>query len=399
VMTDVRVRRAVGAMLNRDALIAVGTANGVGGVRDDAQLLAPSEPGYRPTAPSGAPLHPDPNLVNQLLTSAGYTRNAQGRWTLLGGPLHVTVGAPTDRPRFQAIAQEVTKQLDAAGVDAVLVTVPGTALFTDPTVVPTPPTPSATASPTASPSPSALADLPPSGSAATGRLNHGAHGGPGHAAAQVPVPAQPPAQPLPRAGRPAGTPTPVPGAPGAPGRAAPGQPAPGQPAPGQPAPGQPAPGQPAPGQPAATLTDPSGAATATSSPPPAAPAVPVGVVVDLSVMPRAVGADLASTAASNYGCPPGMAGVGQPARNSTGFCFAALQPLLDATLGGALAVDQASVTIESDLWQQLPAIPLFQVVTTLASTPKGDQVTGNIGPGALTVGPFATAPSWQPLSQ
>ena len=54
VFTDQRVRVAIGALLNRDALIAVGTSNGVGGVRDDAQLLAPSEPGYHPTAPAGA---------------------------------------------------------------------------------------------------------------------------------------------------------------------------------------------------------------------------------------------------------------------------------------------------------------------------------------------------------
>jgi len=352
VMTDVRVRQAVGAMINRDVLIGIGTANGVGGVRDDAQLLAPSEPGYRPTAPGGAPLHPDPALVNQLLTSAGYLRDQNGRWTLLGGPLRVTVGAPADHPRFLAIAQEVVKELDAAGVDAEVVTAPGPALFTDPTVVPLPPSTSAT------PSPSLAAAPPvPPGPAVAARPGHGARGGPGHAVAPHQIPGHGPAP----------TPTSVPVAAPAPGAA----------------------GQPA--SPGVSTT-----ATPTPSSPVAAPPVPAGVIVDLAVMPRAVGADLPSTAASNFGCPPGMAGVGQPARNATGFCFAALQPLLDATLGGALTPEQAAGTIESILWQQLPAIPLFQPVTTLASTPKGDQLTGQIGPGQLTIGPFGTAPSWQP---
>ncbi|MDT7557222.1 MAG: hypothetical protein QOI68_1692 [Pseudonocardiales bacterium] len=381
VLTDVRLRQAVGALLNRDALIAVGTSNGVGGVRDDAQLYAPSQPGYHSTAPAGAPIHPDAGLANQLLTSAGYQRGAQGRWTLHGAPLRVTVGAPADRPRFLAIAQEVVKELNAAGVDAQLVTAPGTALFTDPTVVPTPPSlaASASASPSPSPSPGPLTGTPlPPGPPGVVRPGHGTHGGPGLPAA---APAHPAAVP----------PAPAPLTP----RAAPvaAHPAAAPPAEGQPVAtaSAPAPGQ-APG------AGPSASPTASSSAPPAAPPTPVGVVVDLTVMPRAVGADLASTASSNYGCPPGMAGVAQPARNSTGFCLATLQPVLDATLGGALAPAAAEAAIESVLWQQLPAIPLFQAVTTLVTTPKGDQLTGHIGPGQLTTGPFVTAPSWQPAN-
>jgi ABC-type transport system substrate-binding protein len=360
VMTDERVRQAVGALLNRDALVAVGTADGVGGVRADAQLLAPSEPGYRPTAPAGAPTHPDPGQAAQLLTAAGYTRDGQGRWTLLGGPLRVTVGAPADHPRFQAVAAEVVRQLDAAGVDAQLVTAPGTALFPDATVVPTPPTTSASPSPSAQP-------IPPV-PATPARPERGGHGGPGHgparggAAASRPVPAAAP------------TPTPT----------------------GQPAtrpPGQPA--SAASGQPANSSTQPPSGQPSSSS----AAAPPTGVLVDLTVMPRAVGADLASTATSNYGCPPGMAGVARPARNPTGFCSTALQPLLDAALSGAVSIDQAAPTIEATLWRQLPAIPLFQPVTTLATTPRGDQVTADVGPGPLTIGPLGAAPRWQPANQ
>jgi ABC-type transport system substrate-binding protein len=296
-------------------------------------------------------MHPDPALAAQQLTAAGYQRDAQGHWTLLGAPLHVTVGAPTDRPRFLAIAQEAAKELTAAGVAVDVVTAPGTSLFTDPTVVPTPPSVSASPSPSASASAAADPAAPsvapgPPGPAHPG---HGSHGGPAH---PVATPSAPP-------------------------------------------PATPTAGQVAAGPVAASSTA-SSSATPTTAAPPAAPA---GVVVDLTVMPRAVGADLPSTAASNYGCPPGMAGVAAPARNSTGFCLAALQPVLDATLGGALAPDQAAATIEATLWQQLPAIPLFQAVTTLVTTPKGDQLTGHVGPGPLTIGPFGTAPSWQPANQ
>jgi ABC-type transport system substrate-binding protein len=375
VMTDQRVRQAVGALLDRSALIAVGTANGVGGVPDDAQLRAPSEPGYHPTAPQGAPTHPDPNTAAALLTSAGYLRDAQGHWTLLGTPLQVTVGAPTDRPRFLAIATEVVRQLTAAGVAAQVVTAPGSSLAAEPTVVPTPPstTPGLTTSPNPVPGPGP--GVPGPGPGGHGVPGPGAlaqapvHGASAPAAGAAPAPAvptpavPPPAPPAPAAATtaPAGATT-APGAPAAPGASAP-------------------------------------SSTSSSSPPgtAAAPA-PTGVLVDLTVMARAVGGDPASSAVSSYGCPPGMAGVSQPARNPTGFCFAALQPLLDATLGGALSLDQAGATIESILWQQLPAIPLFQPVTTLVSTPKGDQATGQLAPGPLTVGPLATAPRWHPLS-
>jgi ABC-type transport system substrate-binding protein len=370
VMTDERVRQAVGALLDRDALIAVGTANGVGGVRDDAQLRAPSEPGYRPTVPPGAPAHPDPGAAAALLTSAGYLRDAQGHWTLLGAPLQVTVGAPTDRPRFLAIANEVARQLTAAGVAAQVVTAPGSSLAADPTVVPASPSTSTSASAGAGPGASPSTGPSPTGSPAAARPPDRGRGGPlAGAAPAPPAPARTPAVPTPAA--------PVPAA-----------------ATSSPGSSSTASGAAAAASGAAAAAA-SGASAASSS---SIPAPPTGVLVDLTVTARAVGGDVASSAVSNYGCPPGMAGVSQPARNSTGFCFAALQPLLDATLGGALPLDQAGPTIESILWQQLPAIPLFQPVTTLVSTPKGDQVTGGLNPGPPTIGPLATAPGWRPLN-
>jgi hypothetical protein len=48
------------------------------------------------------------------------------------------------------------------------------------------------------------------------------------------------------------------------------------------------------------------------------------------------------------------------------------------------------------LWQQVPALPLFQPVALVVSTPQADAATG-IGPGALGTGPLAGAERWRPL--
>jgi ABC-type transport system substrate-binding protein len=401
VMTDSRVRRAVGAMLNRDTLIGLGSGNGAGGVRSDAQLMAPFDPGYRPTAPNGAPLRPDAGLAQELLTAAGYVRDAQGRWSVLGTPLKVTLGAPTDRPRYLQIAQEAARELQANGVATQVVTAPGPQLYTDPTVVPSPsPAPSSPAPSSSTPGSPAPAGAVPGGAAPGGVAPDGRPApGAGHGPAPAPAtggarpgaaPAPVPLAPTPVARTMAAPPRPTP---------TPGPPAPGQPAAGQ-QPGQAAPAQAAPGQAAPPSTGPAPTGAPPSSSAAAAPpAAPVGVVVDLEVMPRPAGDDVATAAASNYGCPPPMAGVPRPARSPTGFCFAALQPLLDAALAGALTDEQVDATIEQILWQQLPAIPLFQEVTTLATTQAGDQAAGTPGPGPLTIGPFGGAPSWRPLAR
>jgi ABC-type transport system substrate-binding protein len=336
VLSDVRIRQAVGALLNRDRLIAIGTGEGSGGVAANAQLLGPSQPGYRPTAPAGAPIKPDPGLAAQLLTSAGYAKDGQGRWTLHGNPLKLTIGTPSGRPRYTEIAQETQRELIAAGVTASLVGAPGSALFADPTVVPSPPS--------TGPQEATDEDVGPP-------LAAGPAVGGSTAATLV---------------GPAGLPAPA-GASEKPGPTPLGQREASQAAKARARAGQ----QPVP---------------------------PASVVVDISVMPRAIGSDPVTTAVSNYGCPPGMAGVAQPARNPTGFCSPGLQPTLDAAMAGGIAPAQAAATIESVLWQQLPAIPLFQMVTTVASTAHGDKATGNIGPGQLTVGPFGTAVTWQPTT-
>ncbi|MGQ0480121.1 MAG: ABC transporter substrate-binding protein [Pseudonocardia sp.] len=347
VLADVRIRRAVAAMLDRDALIAVGTGNGAGGVRVDSQLLAPTTPGYRPTMPAGSPGRPDPELAEQLLTDAGYQRDAAGRWTLLGTPLRITIGTPAGRLRFAEVAEETRRQLAAAGVEAQVVSPPGSVLYTEPTLPPAPAPTGGVAGPSA----------------------------PATAGPATPGPA----------GSPSATATPGPGpSPELPPVAATGPPT-----------SSAGPSSSSAGPPSSSAGPPTSSAGPSSG---VIEPAPAGTRVDLEVLPRQVGGDLAAEAVSSFGCPPGMAGVDQPARNATGFCSVELQPVLDAALSTGLTPEQAATAIDPVLWRQLPTIPLFQVVTTLASTPEGDRATGGIGPGPLLLGPIAAAPDWRPVA-
>lgn len=121
-VVDLRVRRAVLALLDRAQLIAVGTGNGpAAALPADAQVLAPTSPGYEPTAPT---TEPDPDLAAQLLTEAGYTKLA-GAWTRAGQPLTLTIAAAEEREPGLRIATEVAEQLTATGISTEVITPPG----------------------------------------------------------------------------------------------------------------------------------------------------------------------------------------------------------------------------------------------------------------------------------
>jgi ABC-type transport system substrate-binding protein len=126
---DQSTRKAVAALIDRDALIATGTASGPSvKLRVDAHVLVPGLPGYTPTIPAeDAPGHPDPALARRLLEQTGYQRS-EGMYTKNGVPLEVTVGAPRREP-YQTLAVNIRRQLAEAGVPARLVEV------TEPTVV------------------------------------------------------------------------------------------------------------------------------------------------------------------------------------------------------------------------------------------------------------------------
>ncbi|MFC4949523.1 ABC transporter family substrate-binding protein [Pseudonocardia sp. GCM10023141] len=286
-VSDPRVRQAIAAIVDRVAVRAVAAPESLPA---DALGLAPSEPGYTPTAPP----RPDANAAAALLTSAGWTRDSTtGRWSVGGAPVQLTIGAAAERPEDLRVAEAVAGQLRAAGIAVTVVSPSAVDLFSKATVPATLPSGSPTPSPT--PTPTAAPSATP-------------------------------------------TPTVVP---------------------------------------------------STTGPP-----VPAGSAqVDLMVFPRSIGGDLGTELSSDYGCPLPSALVREPPRSTTGFCFPALQPLLDELLSPSPRPDTAA-TVEKILWQQMPVLPLFQPVSLVVSTAAADALTG-IGPGPIGTGPLTGAETWR----
>jgi ABC-type transport system substrate-binding protein len=126
-LTDLPVRQAMIALLDRAQLITIGTGNGPASqFRADAQVLAPTAPGYKPTIPGDVATNPAG--AETLLTGAGYTRTSAG-WSRDGRPLDLTIGAAAERPADVRIATEIKRQLAAGGVTAEVVELPGTQLY------------------------------------------------------------------------------------------------------------------------------------------------------------------------------------------------------------------------------------------------------------------------------
>jgi ABC-type transport system substrate-binding protein len=304
-LADPRARQGVAALVDREAVRAAVAPDALAA---DAFGLAPSEPGYQPTAPQGAPARPDPVAAGQLLAQAGWTRDlTTGRWAVAGAPVGLVLGAAAERPDDLQVARLVAAQLDAAGIDVELVAPSAVALFGQEAVPATPPSTTPVPTPSATPTPSV-------------------------------------------ATTPATTAPTVPTAPAAP------------------------------------------TTSGTAEPGP-----PGTVEPDLVVMPRTTGGDPGTELASDYGCPAASTQVPFPPRPPTGFCSAALQPALDALVSPTPRAD-AALEVERVLWQQLPALPLFQPVTLVISTPAADAATG-VGPGPLRTGPVTGAPSWRPPNE
>jgi ABC-type transport system substrate-binding protein len=126
-LTDLPVRQALVAMLDRTQLTTVGTGNGPAAqLRADAQVLAPTAPGYRATKPGN--ITTNPTSAQNLLTGAGYTRTSAG-WARDGRPLELVIGAAQERPADLRIAKDVQRQLAAGGVSAEVTELPGRQLY------------------------------------------------------------------------------------------------------------------------------------------------------------------------------------------------------------------------------------------------------------------------------
>ena len=132
-LTDLAVRQSIVAMLDRNQLITVGTGNGpAASLKADAQVLAPSMPGYQATIPpastASSVTRPDVTIATRLLRQAGFTKSAAG-WTKAGKPMHLVVAAPDERDAAQRIADDVARQLTAAGIDTEVITPPANQLY------------------------------------------------------------------------------------------------------------------------------------------------------------------------------------------------------------------------------------------------------------------------------
>jgi ABC-type transport system substrate-binding protein len=155
-MADARVRRGIARLLDREA---IRSAVAPEALPADAFGLAPSQPGYASTAPSDAPLRPDPAAAAQSLASAGWTRDlTTGRWAVGGAPVSLVIGAASERTQDVDVARAVAEQLDAAGIDVTVVAPTAVDLFAQASVPAIAPSPSPTPSPT--PTPGAPAGTP-----------------------------------------------------------------------------------------------------------------------------------------------------------------------------------------------------------------------------------------------
>lgn len=132
-LADVRVRRAVLGLLDVDLLAAVGAGSDNTVTLAQAQIRAPSDPGYTPTAPPA--LARDAAMA--LLTQAGYQLAAQGtpapaptpsappgppavggQITRDGQPLTFVIGVADNDPTAVAVANTAADQLRSVGITA-----------------------------------------------------------------------------------------------------------------------------------------------------------------------------------------------------------------------------------------------------------------------------------------
>lgn len=263
-LADAGVRRAVAALVDREALRSAVAPEALPA---DAFGRAPSQPAYVPSAPPRI----EAAEVEQLLTAAGWTRAASGRWTVSDGPVRLVVAAAQERADDVRVAELVAAQLAGAGIETTVVAPPAVALYGEQAVPATPPT---------------------------------------------------------------ATPTAVSAAP--------------------------------------------------------APAGPVRV--DLAVLSRTAGT-APGAGLADYLCPPPTVLVPDPPDPTIGSCVPELRPLFDALLTG-VGGDTVRDLVERELWQQMPALPLFQPVTLVVSTPEADAATG-IRPGPLSTGPLTGAQRWR----
>lgn len=129
-LSDLTVREAVAAAINRQALIATGTGGGPSAqLVADGLVLPPSEAAYTATMPADAPgATPAPAEVPSLLAQAGFVQTGVN-WTRGGQSLNIVIAAPANREPYDDIAQQLRAQLVGAGIPATVRTPPADQLY------------------------------------------------------------------------------------------------------------------------------------------------------------------------------------------------------------------------------------------------------------------------------
>jgi len=112
---------------------------------------------------------------------------------------------------------------------------------------------------------------------------------------------------------------------------------------------------------------------------------------DITVLSRPV-AGVSGVMLTDYVCAPPTVLVPDPPPPPGGSCLAQLRPLYEALLTG-VGGETVRDYVEGELWQQVPALPLYQPVTLVVSTPAADTATA-VGPGPLATGPLTGAQRW-----
>ncbi|WP_016697360.1 ABC transporter family substrate-binding protein [Actinoalloteichus spitiensis] len=115
-------------------------------------------------------------------------------------------------------------------------------------------------------------------------------------------------------------------------------------------------------------------------------------IVDVAVVPRPTGGDVATELASWFGCVP-AAVDGSPVLpgNPAGFCDPQLQPVIDSVLTGGTPLSEVEAELEDALWQRAVALPLFQLAETVVATEELDGLAHT----RPFLGPFSSALHWR----
>ncbi len=135
-LADQRVRSGLLGLLNQDLLASVGTPSGANATVARAQILAPSDPGYQPTAP---PQQTREQALGALAESgwirepddpaAPTTPAVPGELMRDGSPLSLTLGAPEGDDTAVAVANTAADQWRGAGVAVTVTTMRAEELY------------------------------------------------------------------------------------------------------------------------------------------------------------------------------------------------------------------------------------------------------------------------------